>query len=239
MSTSVVIALGTTCVIAWLFAYIGIIWRGFKDRSFGMPVTALSANISWEAIYSFIYEPFGDYLHVLSIPWFLLDIPIALQCFIYGENDFDAQFIKKNFRLIFLAAIAIAFPINLMAFYEFHDPEGEYTGFGINFMMSILFVSMLLRRDSIYGQSLYIAIFKWLGTLFAFLATSVEATTDFAHPLPADVYTFFTQIISHQTYPLTPLIKFLYLVIFCFDVLYILLLYRKISEKKINPWTRF
>ncbi|AUB35390.1 hypothetical protein COO91_01268 [Nostoc flagelliforme CCNUN1] len=238
MNTNVVMSLGTTCAISWLVAYIGIIWRGFKDKSFGVPVTAISANISWEFIYAFVYEPFGDYLHVLTIPWLILDIPIAVQCFLYGPKDFDSPFIKKYFRILFPLAIAIAFPLVLMGFYEFHDPAGEYTGFGLNFMMSLLFIAMLLRRDSIYGQSIYIAISKWIATLFAYLATAVEALTNFEHPFP-NFQTFIPDVISHQTYPLTPMINFMYLVTFFADILYIVLLYQKIKGMNINPWTRF
>jgi hypothetical protein len=41
--------------IFWSLAYIFIIVRGFKDRTPGIPVLALCANISWEFIFSFIY----------------------------------------------------------------------------------------------------------------------------------------------------------------------------------------
>lgn len=234
MNTNVV--LGFTCDIAWLFAYIAIIWRGFKERSSGMPMLALSTNISWEAIYSFFYQPFSNPLHYTSIAWFFFDLPIAFQCFLYGSDDFQTQFAKKNFRNIFLVAIAISFTIILSCFYEFNDPQGLYTAFGTNLMMSILFVYMLIRRDDVHGQSFYIALFKWIGTLFAFLSC-FEFPVDVNTPL--NISTVLTEFISAQSYPLTPLIKVLYSLTFCFDILYIVLVYRKCKEKSINPWARF
>jgi len=39
----------------WTLTYLIIIRRGFIDKSYGMPLAALSANISWEAIF-LLYE---------------------------------------------------------------------------------------------------------------------------------------------------------------------------------------
>ena len=239
MNTHVVIGLGTSCVIFWVIAYFGIIWRGFKDRAFGMPVAALAANLSWEAMYSFAIDPLGDYLHILSIPCFFIDLVIAWQCLTWGDKDFTEPFIKRNFKFIVFGAIAIAYPVLYYSFYEFHDPLGEYTGFGINLMMSILFVAMLLRRGSATGQSMYIAVSKWLGTLLAYLATAVQATTTIEHPWPDSLALFAARTVQHDAYPLTPLINVMYLVIFVVDLLYIYLLYQKMRESKINPWRRF
>jgi hypothetical protein len=239
MNTHVVIFLGTSCVICWVVAYVGIIWRGFKDRTFGMPIAALAANISWEAMYSFAIDPLGDYLHILSIPCFFIDLIIAWQCLTWARKDFTHPFLKRNAKLILFGAIAIAYPVLYYSFYEFHDPLGEYTGFGINLMMSILFVAMLLRRDSAAGQSMYIAVSKWLGTLLAYLATAVQATTSMENPWPESLSSFVNKTIQHDAYPLTPLINVVYLAIFAVDLLYIYLLYRKLQESKIDPWRRF
>ena len=235
MNTSEV--LGLICDIAWLFAYIAIIWRGFKDRSLAMPMVALCANIMWEGIYSFIYQPFSSYLHYSSIAWFLFDIPIAWQCFLYGEKDFPPTFTRNTFRITFFATLAISFAFILNVFPDLNDTEGVYTGFVINMIMSIVFVYMLLRRDNINGQSIYIALFKFIGTFFAFLNVCYELPT--AAIQPTNLPAILAEVISYHTYPLTPIIKIAYPIIFTFDVLYIVLLYRKYMENKVNPWTRF
>jgi hypothetical protein len=88
-----------------------------------------------------------------------------------------------------------------------------YTGFGLNFMMSILFVFMLYRRDNVDGQSVYIAISKWLGTVAAYgfmLADGIQ----------------------------TPVVNVLYAVVFIFDVIYIKMVYDKCREEGIDPWRR-
>lgn len=163
---------------------------------------------------------------------------IAYQCLKYGAKDFTIPLVKRYFPMFFCAAIAIAFPVVYLGFIEFNDPDGEYTGFGINFMMSMLFVAMLLRRESPAGQSMYIAVSKWLGTLFAWIATALTVTTDSVHQWPESLWGFLTGSITHTEYPLTPMINVLYGVNFAVDIFYILLLHRKLEERDIRPWRR-
>src|SRR5690606_39450863 len=41
----------------WLLAYLFIIYRGFKDLTYGMPIVAFVGNIAWEFIYGLGLEP--------------------------------------------------------------------------------------------------------------------------------------------------------------------------------------
>jgi hypothetical protein len=50
---------------------------------------------------------------------------------------------------------------------EFNDLQGKYSAFGQNFMMSALFIVLLFKRGNASGQSVYIGIFKMLGSLLA------------------------------------------------------------------------
>jgi hypothetical protein len=236
--TDIVVVTGVLCALFWIIAYVAIVYRGFKDRTYGVPVAALAANLSWEAAYAFFLDPLSDHIHVLSIPWFFIDVIILWQCLKYGGKDWETPWVRKYFKAIVFAAIAIAFPIVYLAFDEFNDPLGEYTGFGINFMMSLLFVSLLLRRDGGGGQSMYIAIFKWLGTLFAYIATAFTVTTSHANPWPESVSSFVVDTVTHTSYPLTPLISVLYLVTFFVDIVYIFLLRARLMECQISPWRR-
>ncbi|GIF42969.1 transmembrane-type terpene cyclase [Actinoplanes xinjiangensis] len=238
MISDAVVVTGVICVLFWMIAYFGIIYRGFRDQSFGMPITALAANLSWEASYGFILDPMGDHIHLLSIPCFFIDLVIAWQCLRYGRKDFQEPLIQRFYPAIFFGAIVIAFPIVFLGFLEFEDPDGEYTGFGINFMMSILFIAMLLRRGSSRGQSLYIAIAKWQGTLFAWIATALTVTTSATNQWPDSLGEFFSVSLGHTEYPLTPLINVLYGVTFVVDIIYIVLLYQQLRAEGKNPWRR-
>lgn len=238
VSTTVIIA-GTICVLAWIVAYASIIYRGFADQTFGMPITALAANLSWEFLYGFVLDPLGDYIHLWSIPCFLVDLVILWQAWRFGADDFTDPAVSGNFHRILAGAIAAAVPITYRGFVEFDDPDGEYTGFGINLMMSTLFLAMLSRRGSAHGQSMYAAIAKWIGTLMAWVATALTVTTTPERPLPRSLATFARISATHTTYPLTPMINLMYWATFIIDGIYTHQLYRRLRADGVDPWRRF
>jgi hypothetical protein len=69
----------------WTLTYLLIIRRGFLDRTYGMPLVALCANISWEFIFSFLY-PHGPVQRPVNIVWFSLDLIILFQMLRYGPS---------------------------------------------------------------------------------------------------------------------------------------------------------
>src|SRR3972149_4496074 len=126
----------------WSLTYILIIRRGFKDKTYGMPLVALCANISWEAIFSFIHPHSPPQLYINYI-WFFLDVLIVLQFLKFGISEFP-KFSNKRFYTVFLLALVTAFLLVLFITYEFNDWQGAYSAFGQNLLMSILFISMLM-----------------------------------------------------------------------------------------------
>jgi hypothetical protein len=199
--------------VLWTFSYLLIIKRGFQDRSLGMPLPSLATNLSWEFIFSFLIPQSTPQVYI-NIIWLTFDGIILLQAVWFGKKVF-ADFLSGNwFYLVLLGALVIAFGSILSFTYEFKDWSGKYSAFGSNLMMSILFVAMLFQRKNIDGQSLYIAIFKMLGTLLA-------------------------SINSFLCYPGSILLKFLYVTILIFDGLYIILLYIRCKKLRVGPWTRF
>ncbi len=71
----------------WALAYLLIIRRGFLDETYGMPLVALCANVSWEFIFSFVH-PHGPVQRPVNIVWFLLDLIILFQLLKYGPREF-------------------------------------------------------------------------------------------------------------------------------------------------------
>jgi hypothetical protein len=153
--------------IFWTLTYILIIRRGILDKTYGMPLAALCANISWEFIFSFIF-PTNPTQLVVNIIWFALDAVIFFLLLRYGAREFPGLS-KQNFYIVVALALPTAFALVLLGAIEFHAGVA-YTAFGQNLMMSILFIAMLYRRRSLRGQSSAIAICKLIGTLCASLA---------------------------------------------------------------------
>src|SRR5512138_562428 len=74
--------------ISWSIVYIDLIQRGFKDKTYGMPLFALAFNIAWEFVFGFLVVQGINLQRVVNIIWFLLDAVIVYTYFHYGRRDF-------------------------------------------------------------------------------------------------------------------------------------------------------
>ena len=162
--------------IAWTITYIGLIYRGFRDRTFGMPLIALALNIAWEFVFSFVYPPDEAYILVVNCVWFLFDVVIAYTFLRFGYSYWKEAFgvSKATFRSMFVLAVGGALLIMLTGaeFFGglggfFRDSPVEASRFIAclqNLVMSVGFLAMLWLRRSSAGQSLLIAVSKTIGT---------------------------------------------------------------------------
>lgn len=157
--------------ICWSIVYLELIRLGFKEKTYGMPLFALGLNLVWEAIYTYTtllseaYGPAGVQAYV-NLVWFLLDIVILITYFKYGMKYFPKNLSPKFFVpgsiLVLLASAAVQL-IFLIEFGLRMSPV--YSAFIQNFVMSVLFLALLFGRQGTEGQSMVIAIAKWIGTL--------------------------------------------------------------------------
>ncbi len=203
--------------IFWSITYVLIIRRGFADQTYGMPLAALCANISWEFTFSFLQPP-SAIQHGVNLVWFALDAIILFQLLRYGPREF-ADLARPIFYALVGLTLATAFGAVLLTTDTFRD-KGAYAAFGQNLMMSALFIAMLYRRRSLRGQSLGIAVCKTIGTALASLA-----------------FFLYTAISHHSA-----LLQFLYVAILCYDLLYVGMVYeyrRAPAQAGLAPLPRY
>ncbi|PKL36047.1 MAG: hypothetical protein CVV44_17650 [Spirochaetae bacterium HGW-Spirochaetae-1] len=220
----------------WTITYILIIKRGFQDKAHGMPMWALAMNISWEFIYSFVTPAPAPQLYI-NIVWFSFDVVILYHFIKSWKLDFpqfQARYFYPFFALVmvtsFLGVLFIQYDglhpgvMNLEASKGYALGMGRaYSAFGMNMIMSILYVGMIMSRNSVAGQSIYIALAKMIGTIFADLAFIVYPKSPITPGTP------------HADELLFP---YMYAAILIFDIIYVVLVYRKCKEEGINPWRR-
>lgn len=212
MSPAFITILTLISGISWTLVYIDLIQRGFKDKTYGMPLFALAFNIAWEFMFGFLVGEGLSLQKIVNIIWFLFDAVIVYTYFQYGRRDFPKT-VERFFIPWSLTAFGIAFLTIYFTHFEFEDFWGaRYSAFAQNLLMSVLFIGMLVRRDNVDGQSMYIAIFKWLGTLAPTVQIYVQTGST--------------------------LILILGIGCFVYDVIYIGMLYQKFVELKLNPFTR-
>lgn len=196
----------------WSLAYALIIRRGFIDKTYGMPWVALCVNLSWEFIFGILHpdKPPGNYVNTA---WFLVDLVIVYQYLRFGRRELPPGLRQTLFIPGFVLTLIAAFFGILAITYEFNDWPGGYTGWGAELLLAASYVSMLLRRDNVQGQSVYIALARLFGSIAV---------------IPGQ------QILT----PRSPFMFYVYAAFIVLDVVYIALYLRKCRELKINPWTR-
>lgn len=156
------------CGFFWSIAYILIIQRSFQDKTYGMPLAALCLNISWEFIFSFVF-PHQPVQRTINLVWFCLDAVILLQLLRYGDREFP-KLPRSAFYAVVVFALVTCFCSVLLVSIQANYYGGVYAAFGQNLLMSILFITMLFQRQSLQGQSVGIAICKWIGTASSSIA---------------------------------------------------------------------
>jgi len=171
---------GIASGLLWSLAYVLIILRARKDKDYGMPFAAMCFNVIWELIYTFVFpapgEGFQKWIALLvNFIWFALDVVIVITWLLYWRAD-SPPGLKPKWHLPSLAVgLVSALAVLLGIQYQFNNPScvganvpnGGVSSFLQNLMMSALFIAMALRRNSMSGQSLGIALSKLLGSLLA------------------------------------------------------------------------
>ncbi len=154
--------------IAWSIVYVDGIRIGFKDKSYAMPFWALALNIAWEFLHAVLgYREVGLTLQItINGVWFLLDIGLLYSYFRFGRKYFPDIFKPVWFYLWGILGLITAFVVQFMFITEFGLLMGAvYSAFLQNLLMSILFIAMLAQRKSGEGQTMLIAVSKWIGTV--------------------------------------------------------------------------
>lgn len=154
--------------ICWSIVYIELIRKGFKDKTYGMPLFALGLNFAWELIYSVDEIVLGaaSIQGWVNLVWAVLDAIIVYTYFKYGREYFPEKG-KKYFVPFSILAFASCFVMQFAFYFHFEGGvlAGEYSAFAQNAAMSILFITMLFNRGNTRGQTVLMAVAKWIGTL--------------------------------------------------------------------------
>lgn len=210
----------------WIGVYSLLVRRGFQDKSYGMPLAALSANIAWETVFSFIY-PIGlsSQWKVIIPIWMVLDAFMVSTFFLYGYKYFEKSYRMTRLQFYVLGAFVllsayvfyVTVPPFLLGFTFFKGSMfgvASFLAYAVNNLAtSILFVWMFRRRRGIEGQSFYIGLLKWIGTLIVAVWYLLENNYPFAWIIIATIEVF--------------------------DILYLKLVHDALARTGINPWLRF
>jgi len=153
--------------VAWTVVYVDAIRVGFRDRTYAIPVAALALNIAWESIYAARSLSDGlDVQGVVNLVWFVADAIIVWTFLRYGRAELPDWVTRPLFAGWALLMLIMGYAVQLMFVAEFGWRDAPvYAAFLQNLLMSVLFIAMLVARGGTRGQTLTIAVAKWIGTL--------------------------------------------------------------------------
>lgn len=165
--------------ICWCIVYEECIRLSLKDKTYAMPFWALALNITWEGIYTYYdLRAGGSVQGIVNVLWFCLDVVILALYFKYGRKHHEADN-DALFYLWTILGIAAMFFVQFAYVKEF-GLEGhlsaQYSAFAQNLIMSIAFIYMLVKRGNTKGQSMLLAIAKWIGTLAPTITMGIMST---------------------------------------------------------------
>jgi len=203
--------------IPFIIAYALMIRRGVVDKSYGMPVFAICLNVSWESYFTFIaILPIA--VKISNGFYLLFDLGVLYTCLRYGKEDFDWPIFKKYFY----AFIALLLPACFILVYVFIKSFSDYGVLVTSFVVMIystLLVAMIIRRNNVKGQSLYIGIFIFVSDILGYvLALHVQSSVQMDVPR--------TWVHASWIYILLA------------NIFYIALYYVVARRGGINPWKR-
>lgn len=232
-------ALNMGWIIFWGIAFILILRRGFIDKTFGVTYIGLCVDLAWVTTFTFIFpqSPF-------MLLFLILDIVFLYQLLKFRTSDLT-DVTKFQYYAGVILGVLTSFALIIAFTIEFDDRHGVYSAFINTLIASIFYIVLIMRRNNVQGQSLYIAISKMLGTLSAVIAFNFFTFPDIRPRLvihifhevfniPLDLSP--TPVHSHIGSTLLPVLG---ICIFFYDVIYIGLVYKKSKELGINPWRRF
>ena len=153
--------------ICWTVVYLEGIRVGFRDRSYAIPFYALALNFAWELLHTVFGFRTGVSLQtIINAVWFTFDVGILYTYFKYGRKYFPGYLPARWFTGWSILGLLTALGVEYAFIREFGVAVGAgYSAFLQNLLMSVLFINMLVKRGSREGQSLNIAVNKWIGTL--------------------------------------------------------------------------
>ncbi|MER6449751.1 hypothetical protein [Streptomyces venezuelae] len=153
--------------IAWTVVYLEAIRVGLRDRTYAMPVAALALNFAWETTYAVRDVSTGlSAQGVVNVVWAVADLVIVYTYLRHGRAELPEFVTRPLFAgwsvLVFGTGFAVQWLF--LAHFGAHDAS-RYSAFLQNLLMSGLFIALYAARQGPLGQSLTIAVAKWLGTL--------------------------------------------------------------------------
>jgi len=177
-----VLAMTLLSGVAWTVVYVFAIRIGFQQRTYAIPAAVLALNIAWETIYASRGLATADFSvqTFVNLAWAVADVLIVYTYLRYGRRELPAFVSRPLFVGWSILIFITAYIVQWLFVIEFGWVDApKYAAFLQNLLMSILFIAIFVARRGPRGQSIVIAVAKWIGTLAPTIAFGALAGSMF------------------------------------------------------------
>ncbi|KAI1366911.1 hypothetical protein F5Y08DRAFT_300017 [Xylaria arbuscula] len=145
----------------WTIAYVLYIVQARKDKSYGMPLVALCANMGWELAYSVFYPL--SYIETASLLlWVLIDLGLVFATVKFG--------VKQWSLAVIIGVGCVASLVIHCGFIKMCASRVEasfWSGFACQSLLGVLSVIQIVSRGHTNGHSRVIWLCRWAGSSLA------------------------------------------------------------------------
>src|SRR5688572_21653965 len=99
--------IGAGGCIFWVLAYLFILKRCFRDRSYGLPLVAICLNFGWEILASFVFPNPVMLWHLFDRVWLFVDVLLVYQLLRWGRAEQLIPELARYFPGVVLATFAL------------------------------------------------------------------------------------------------------------------------------------
>lgn len=232
--------------LLWVVTYMLVIRIGFRQRTYAIPMLAVALNLGWEIVYGLLYPPESTAFRLVHATWLALDLVILYQLLRFGRENQTYPLIARYFYPVVTGTLVLAFLGHLVFRHQMTrmeimaDYDGLAAAYGINLVMSALFLFFLPARKTGRGISLAVAWTKFLGTALVslgnFLAWQSQPRPEYIVQFRRVGDSLWTSSLPRELAPVEPgLLWYMALAIALFDVIYLRLVYLRSAEGSPAP----
>ena len=143
--------------LLWSVSYILMTVKSFRDKSYSMPIYCLCLNITWEAVYGFVYGP-GLVNQIVFAQWMIVDLFLFYATVKFGKQEWQHQpLVARNLLWIILAGCTICLWLHLAVAATFVPHVGRrivfFTAWPIQVIINIGSIAQILCRGHSAGHS--------------------------------------------------------------------------------------
>ena len=165
MRQLIITACDVTWITTWALAYILIVYKGFRNKTWGLSIFCIGLNLVFEVLYGFFIPNANALSKVGYIIWALIDLAILMTYILYGKRDLPVPY-QRYFPLWILFVFGMSILYQLAFFFTFSQQEAtQYSSFLQSLIISISLIWWYINKKNLEAQSVWIAVLILIGNV--------------------------------------------------------------------------